>query len=95
MWPRQAVDGIDPDGLAEDIGAGDVTTGAALRGDEKGLARATAKAELVVAGIAVFGEVFRTLDPTLTFMPRKAGRREGGQGAGISLPRSPAASPRF
>ena len=32
-----------------------------------------------MAGIAVFGEVFRTLDPTLTFMP-SAGRREGGKG---------------
>ncbi len=80
--------------LAEDIGAGDVTTGAALRGDETGLARATAKAELVVAGIEVFGEVFRTLDPALTFTPRQAGRREGGQ-RGDLLPRSPAASPRF
>jgi len=57
--------------LAEDVGVGDVTTGSALRGDEAGLARTEAKAELVVAGIAVFGEVFRTLDPTLTFMPRK------------------------
>jgi nicotinate-nucleotide pyrophosphorylase (carboxylating) len=53
--------------LAEDVGVGDVTTGAALRGDETGIARATAKADLVVAGIEVFGEVFRTLDPTLTF----------------------------
>jgi len=57
--------------LAEDVGMGDVTTGAALRGDETGLARATAKAELVVAGIEVFGEVFRTLDPALVFTARK------------------------
>ena len=71
MWPRHVLTKLIVSALAEDIGAGDVTTWAALRGDEAGLARATAKAELVVAGIAVFGEVFRTLDPALTFMPRK------------------------
>jgi nicotinate-nucleotide pyrophosphorylase (carboxylating) len=75
MWSPQVLPQILDDlirkALAEDIGAGDVTTGAALRGDETGLARAEAKAELVVAGIAVFGEVFRTLNPSLTFMPRK------------------------
>ena len=44
---------------------------AALLGDETGLARASAKEGLVVAGIEVFGEVFRTLDPALDFTPRK------------------------
>ena len=53
--------------LAEDVGAGDITTGAALRGDERGLARAVAKSGLVVAGCAVFGEVFRIWDATLSF----------------------------
>ena len=66
--------------LAEDIGAGDVTTQAALRGDEAGLARATAKTAMVVAGIELFGEVFRTLDPTLTFqaLHRDGERVEAG-----------------
>ena len=67
----QILDELIRKSLAEDIGPGDVTTGAALRGDETGQAQAMAKADLVVAGIAVFGEVFRTLDPDLTFMPRK------------------------
>jgi len=66
--------------LAEDVGAGDVTTGAALLGDETGLARATAKAELIVAGIEVFGEVFRTLDPVLSFTPRKRDGEKAGKG---------------
>jgi len=66
--------------LAEDVGAGDVTSGAALRGDETGLARATAKAELVVAGIEVFGEVFRTLDPALVFTARKRDGEKAGKG---------------
>ena len=60
--------------LDEDIGAGDVTTGAALRGDEAGHALATAKVEMVVAGIDVFGEVFLAFDPTLNFTQR---RRDG------------------
>jgi len=71
MWSPQVLEELIRKALAEDIGAGDVTTGSALRGDEAGLARAEAKTELVVAGIAVFGEVFRTLDPVLTFMPLK------------------------
>jgi nicotinate-nucleotide pyrophosphorylase (carboxylating) len=71
MWPPHVLTELIRNALAEDVGTGDVTTGAALRGDETGLARATAKAELVVAGIEVFGEVFRTLDPALVFTARK------------------------
>jgi nicotinate-nucleotide pyrophosphorylase (carboxylating) len=71
MWPRHVLTELIRNALAEDVGTGDVTTGAVLRGDETGLARATAKAELVVAGIEVFGEVFRTLDPALVFTARK------------------------
>jgi nicotinate-nucleotide pyrophosphorylase (carboxylating) len=71
MWSPQALNDLIRNALAEDIGPGDITTGAALQGDEAGLARAEAKSELVVAGIDVFGQVFRTLDPVLTFTPRK------------------------
>lgn len=78
MWSPQVLGELIRNALAEDVGAGDVTTGAALRGDEMGLARATAKAELVVAGIEVFGEVFRTLDPALVFSARK---RDGEKAA--------------
>lgn len=66
--------------LAEDIGPGDVTTGAALLGDETGQAQAMAKAELVVAGIGVFGKVFRTWDPDLIFMPRKQDGEKAAKG---------------
>jgi nicotinate-nucleotide pyrophosphorylase (carboxylating) len=71
MWSPQALNDLIRNALSEDIGPGDVTTAAALRGDEKGQALATAKSELVVAGIDVFGQVFRTLDPTLIFTPNK------------------------
>jgi nicotinate-nucleotide pyrophosphorylase (carboxylating) len=74
IGPRQVLAKLIRAALDEDIGAGDVTTGAALRGDEAGLARATAKSGMVVAGIELFGEVFRTLDPTLIF---QALRRDG------------------
>jgi len=66
--------------LEEDIGPGDVTTRAALRGGETGRARATAKAEMVVAGIDVFGEVFLALDPDLIFAPRLRDGDRAGKG---------------
>lgn len=71
MLPRYVLARVIRTALEEDIGAGDVTTVAALNGDETGIARATAKTEMVVAGIDVFGEVFLTLDPTLSFMARR------------------------
>jgi nicotinate-nucleotide pyrophosphorylase (carboxylating) len=80
MWPRHVLTELIRNALAEDVGMGDVTTGAALRGDETGLARATAKAELVVAGIEVFGEVFQTLDPTLTFTVHRQDGEKAGEG---------------
>jgi nicotinate-nucleotide pyrophosphorylase (carboxylating) len=80
MWPRHVLTELIRNALAEDVGAGDVTTGAVLRGDEMGFARATAKAELVVAGIEVFGEVFQTLDPALSFTPRKRDGEKADKG---------------
>jgi nicotinate-nucleotide pyrophosphorylase (carboxylating) len=71
---RQAIARVIRTALDEDIGPGDITTGAALRGDETGIARATAKTEMLVAGIDVFGEVFLALDSSLIFTAR---RRDG------------------
>jgi nicotinate-nucleotide pyrophosphorylase (carboxylating) len=71
---RQALARLIRIALDEDIGPGDITTGAALRGDETGIARATAKTEMVVAGIDIFGEVFLLLDSSLSFTAR---RRDG------------------
>ena len=94
MLPRHVLARVIRTALEEDIGPGDITTGAALTGDETGLARATAKTEMVVAGIDVFGEVFLTLDPSLDLYGRGGGT-EKRSGRGISLPRSPAGSPPF
>ena len=77
---RQAVEKLIRTALDEDIGPGDITTGAALRGDERGIARATAKAEMVVAGIDVFGEVFLTLDDSLVFTARRRDGERVGSG---------------
>lgn len=71
MLPRYALAEFIRNALAEDIGAGDITTETVLQGSETGIALASAKNDLVVAGIEVFGEVFLTLDPALTFTPLK------------------------
>lgn len=73
-WSPEELTRLIRRALREDVGSGDITTWAALRGDEEGVARATAKSPLVVAGIAVFGAVFTTHDPSLTFRPL---RRDG------------------
>ena len=66
MRPRQVLEKLIRRALDEDIGPGDITTSAVLRGDETGRARAFAKAGMVVAGGDVFREVFLTFDPALT-----------------------------
>jgi nicotinate-nucleotide pyrophosphorylase (carboxylating) len=63
--------------LREDIGSGDVTTGSVLTGREKGRARAVAKADMVIAGIQVFKEVFLAVDPEIRFL----GKLRDGQPA--------------
>ena len=80
MLPRHRLAGMIRTALEEDIGPGDITTGAALAGDERGVARATAKAEMVVAGIDVFGEVFLALDPSLCFTALRRDGEKVGQG---------------
>src|SRR5579859_3809632 len=48
--------------LAEDIGAGDVTTEVTVPANQQARGEVVAKAPLVLAGIELFGEVFRLLD---------------------------------
>jgi hypothetical protein len=49
MLPRHMLARVIRMALEEDIGAGDITTGAALTGAEKGIARATTISDLAVA----------------------------------------------
>jgi nicotinate-nucleotide pyrophosphorylase (carboxylating) len=50
--------------LAEDVGAGDVTTDATVSSTQRARGELIAKAPLVLAGIDLFCEVFRLLDST-------------------------------
>lgn len=51
----------------EDVGFGDITTTAALTGEETGIARTLAKSDIIVAGIDMFKEAFLYIDGRLTF----------------------------
>lgn len=58
--------------LAEDIGAGDITTLATVSPKKKGRAVAVAKENFVVAGLEVFEAAFQCLDPTVSFHQKVA-----------------------
>jgi nicotinate-nucleotide pyrophosphorylase (carboxylating) len=63
-------------GLAEDVGSGDATTEATVRGDALGSAVVVAKEELVVSGLDAAQEVFLACDPELHVAPHgPEGRR--------------------
>jgi nicotinate-nucleotide pyrophosphorylase (carboxylating) len=67
MVQKYAIHRLIETALAEDVGAGDITTTAALTGEEKGNARAVAKSDTTVAGIDVFRETFLFVDGGLAF----------------------------
>ena len=66
--------------LAEDVGAGDVTSEALIPPDARARARIEQKAPGVIAGLRVAEAVFRRVDPELRWHPRaREGEwREGG-----------------
>ena len=80
MLPRYVLARMIRTALDEDIGPGDITTEATIRGDERGIAQATAKSEMVAAGIDVFGDVFLSLDPSLTFTALRRDGETAGKG---------------
>ena len=55
--------------LAEDLGPGDVTSEATIPADAISLAVVLAKQDLILAGIDTATEVFRYLDPDISFTP--------------------------
>jgi nicotinate-nucleotide pyrophosphorylase (carboxylating) len=56
--------------LAEDLGsAGDVTTAAVVAASRQGLAVFVAREPMIVAGVDAAKEVFRQIDPSVTFTP--------------------------
>jgi nicotinate-nucleotide pyrophosphorylase (carboxylating) len=62
MLDKRVVRKIIRSAFDEDICSGDITTAAILTGQEKGVAEALTKSEIVVAGIEVFREAFLCLD---------------------------------
>jgi len=84
MFEKTEVRRIIETALREDIGPGDVTTGAVLTGLEVGKAHAVAKAELVVAGLDVFREVFLALDPEVRFVAKKKDGQKVRRGAVVA-----------
>jgi nicotinate-nucleotide pyrophosphorylase (carboxylating) len=67
MLQKHIIRKIVQSSIEEDTGESDVTTTAALTGEEIGKARAVAKSAVVVAGIDVFKETFLFLDPDMQF----------------------------
>jgi nicotinate-nucleotide pyrophosphorylase (carboxylating) len=63
------LDRLVREALAEDVGAGDVTTQATVAADARAEAQIVAKADGVIAGLPVAGRVFYQLDPQLEFRP--------------------------
>ncbi|RYZ66098.1 MAG: nicotinate-nucleotide diphosphorylase (carboxylating), partial [Proteobacteria bacterium] len=51
--------------LAEDLGAGDVTTDACVLPDTRAVARARARTDLVASGLELAVATFRLVDPTI------------------------------
>jgi nicotinate-nucleotide pyrophosphorylase (carboxylating) len=56
--------------LAEDIGPGDVTTQLAIPETSIGQARIEAREPIIVCGLEIAAEVFRAVDPKLSFEPQ-------------------------
>jgi len=55
--------------LAEDVGGGDVTSSLTVPAGRQGRGTLLAKAPGVISGLDVAGEVFRRVDPAITFTP--------------------------
>jgi nicotinate-nucleotide pyrophosphorylase (carboxylating) len=67
LIPKHLLQRLIRSALAEDIGAGDVTTAAVLNGEETGTAQAVAKSDMILAGIDVFRQTFLLLDSDISF----------------------------
>jgi nicotinate-nucleotide pyrophosphorylase (carboxylating) len=78
--------------LAEDIGKGDITTMAIIRGDKIGQAQAIAKDDFIVAGIDVFQKVFLFLDDRIEFEALNADGEKVKKGETIVQVAGPLAS---
>ena len=67
MLQKHIIRNIVQSAIEEDVGATDITTTAALTGEEIGKAVALVKSAVIVAGIDVFAETFLLLDAGMQF----------------------------
>jgi nicotinate-nucleotide pyrophosphorylase (carboxylating) len=67
--------------LEEDIGPGDATTPLVAAPDQRGEAQIESRQELVVCGLEVAHQVFRALDPEVSFEARLADGTSAASGA--------------
>ena len=70
--PLPLIDDLLRRALAEDLGAGDVTTEACVPADRTARANGVARKAMVASGIPVAGRVFSLLDASLRFEPEVA-----------------------
>jgi nicotinate-nucleotide pyrophosphorylase (carboxylating) len=70
--------------LREDIGSGDVTTLATVKESKKGTAKAIVKADTVVAGIEIFGEVFHVYNSDIRFTAASADGHRARRGTVVA-----------
>ena len=78
--------------LAEDIGKGDITTAAIIRGNKRGQAQAIAKENFIIAGIDVFQKTFLFLDDRIEFNALIADGEKVKKGETIAQVTGPLAS---
>ena len=65
--PLSLIDDVLIRALAEDLGAGDVTTDACVPQEKQAIAEGVARLAMVACGIPVAGRIFCLIDPSLTF----------------------------
>jgi len=71
--------------LREDLGSGDITTGAVVQPEVQGSGLVIAREPLTVCGLSVMAEVFRQVDSTLRFVARVPdGHQSEGQNAELA-----------
>lgn len=78
--------------LAEDIGTGDITTEATVHPDTQGTSIIACKEPLVVSGLTVAKQVFKTVDPLLKWTSKKKDGDPCKKGTTLAQVRGPAAS---
>ncbi len=88
--PREFIQNIVRAALAEDVGAGDITTEAAISADEGAEACLVAKEPCVVAGLPLVEAVFAQIDPEVAVRLLVADGDFAGKGTRVCILRGPA-----